>query len=36
VFKKLRKEGKIEKLINTTNRLYDKIYSQWKIRKILF
>jgi hypothetical protein len=28
VFKKLRKEGKIEKLINTTNRLYDKIYSQ--------
>ena len=28
VFKKLRKEGEIEKLINSTNNLYDKIYSQ--------
>ena len=28
VFKKLRNEGKIEKLINTINNLYDMIYSQ--------
>lgn len=28
VFKKLRNKGKIEKLINTINSLYDKIYSQ--------
>lgn len=28
VFKKLRKEGEIEKLINTITKLYDKIYSQ--------
>lgn len=28
VFKKLRKEGKIKKLIDTITRLYDKIYSQ--------
>ena len=28
VFKKLRKEGKIEKLINVVTELYDKIYSQ--------
>lgn len=28
VFKKLRKEGEFEKLINTITKLYDKIYSQ--------
>jgi predicted nucleotidyltransferase len=28
VFKKLRNEGKIEKLINITNNMYDKIFSQ--------
>lgn len=29
VFKKLRREGKIKKLIDTISRLYDKIYSQY-------